>query len=464
MTTTPLADQRCRAGVAPPVSHRPAKPAPTGPVLDVVVPVYNEQTDLGPSVERLHAYLSRRFPYSFRITIADNASTDATPRVAERLLQRLDHVTYRRLEQKGRGRALAATWLGSDARVLAYMDVDLSTDLDALLPLVAPLISGHSHLAIGSRLARGARVVRGPKREAISRCYNLILKGTLAARFSDAQCGFKAIRADVAAELVPLVQDTGWFFDTELLILAERSGLRVHEVPVDWVDDPDSRVDIVATATADLQGVARLLRDLARGRIPTAEIRRRLVVDVRASDAAAAARGTTAARSTAADSHGAVAPAVPFAAQVARFAAIGVASTLAYLLAYLGLRTGLSSQTSNLVALAVTAVGNTAANRRYTFGVRGREGLGRHHLQGLAVFALGLGLTAGSLAAVHRVAPEAVRAVEVAVLVAANVAATVVRFVALRVWVFARQRTAPASTPPAATALPPVDLPNGALR
>ena len=429
----------------------PTEPAPAGPVLDVVVPVYNEQTDLGPSVERLHAYLSRRFPYPFRITIADNASTDDTPRVAERLVQRLDHVTYRRLEQKGRGRALASTWLASDAQVLAYMDVDLSTDLDALLPLVAPLISGHSHLAIGSRLARGARVVRGPKREAISRCYNLILKGTLAARFSDAQCGFKAIRADVARELVPLVQDTGWFFDTELLVLAERSGLRVHEVPVDWVDDPDSRVDIVATATADLKGVARLVADLARGRIPTAEIRRRLVVDVRAG----AADGEPADQAvTAAD-------AVPFAAQVARFAAIGVASTVAYLLLYLGLRTGLSSQASNLVALAVTAVGNTAANRRFTFGVRGRAGLGRHHLQGLAVFALGLGLTSGSLAALHRLAPDAARAVEVAVLVAANVAATVVRFVALRAWVFARHRAAPAHTSLSALS---TDSSNGALR
>ena len=410
MTTTTLADPRSDAGDATQTHHGSAETAPTGPVLDVVVPVYNEQTDLGPSVERLHAYLSRRFPYPFRITIADNASTDATPRIAERLVQGLDHVTYRRLEQKGRGRALAATWLASDARVLAYMDVDLSTDLDALLPLVAPLISGHSHLAIGSRLARGARVVRGPKREAISRCYNLILRGTLAAHFSDAQCGFKAIRADVARELVPLVADPGWFFDTELLVLAERSGLRVHEVPVDWIDDPDSRVDIVATATADLKGVARLLRDLTRGRIPTAEIRRRLVTDVGGP----------------ADPGGG--PPVPFATELAWFAAIGVASTLAYLLAYLGLRTGLSPQASNLMALAVTAVGNTAAHRRFTFGVRGREGLGRYHLQGLAVFCFGLGVTAGSLAALHRLAPGAARAVEVAVLVAANVAATVVRF------------------------------------
>ena len=150
------------------------------------------------------------------------------------------------LAEKGRGRALKQVWSASDAPVLAYMDVDLSTDLHALLPLVAPLLSGHSDLAIGTRLARGSRVVRGPKREFISRCYNLLLRGTLRRGFSDAQCGFKAIRTDVAAQLLPLVEDTGWFFDTELLVLAERAGLRIHEVPVDWVDDPDSRVDIVA--------------------------------------------------------------------------------------------------------------------------------------------------------------------------------------------------------------------------
>ena len=152
------------------------------------------------------------------------------------------------------------------------MDVDLSTDLAALLPLVAPLVSGHSDIAIGTRLSRGSRVVRGPKREIISRCYNLILRSTLSARFSDAQCGFKAIRSDAAHALLPHVEDTGWFFDTELLVLAERSGLRIHEVPVDWIDDPDSRVDIVGTAVADLKGVARLLKGFASGEIPVAAI------------------------------------------------------------------------------------------------------------------------------------------------------------------------------------------------
>ena len=248
----------------------------TGPVLDVVVPVYNEEADLEPSVRRLHAYLSAEFPYPFRITIADNASVDATPAIATGLAAQLPEVESLRMPEKGRGRALRAAWTASDAQVLAYCDVDLSTDLAALLPLVAPLISGHSDLAIGTRLARDSRVVRGAKREFISRSYNLILRGTLAARFSDAQCGFKAIRGDVAQRLVPLVEDTGWFFDTELLVLAERAGLRIHEVPVDWVDDPDSSVDIVRTALDDLKGIARLGRALATGRVPLQDLRAKL--------------------------------------------------------------------------------------------------------------------------------------------------------------------------------------------
>jgi hypothetical protein len=228
------------------------------PTVEVVVPVYNEQRDLERCVRQLHAYLSRSFPFPFLITIADNASTDATWPLARRLAGELEHLRAVHLDAKGRGLALREVWGASPAAVLAYMDVDLSTGLEALLPLVAPLVSGHSDVAIGTRLSRGARVVRGPKREVISRGYNLLLHATLGARFSDAQCGFKAIRADAARKLLPQVRDDGWFFDTELLVLAERAGLRIHEVPVDWVDDPDSRVDLVATAIADLGAIVRL--------------------------------------------------------------------------------------------------------------------------------------------------------------------------------------------------------------
>lgn len=243
-------------------------PHPDEPVLDLAVPVFNEERDLEPSVRRLHAHLRETFPYTFRITIADNASTDATPDIAARLAAELPEVAWIRLAEKGRGRALRAAWSGSSAPVVAYLDVDLSTGLTALLPLVAPLLSGHSDLAVGTRLAPGSRVVRGPRREVISRCYNVLLRCTLSVGFSDAQCGFKAVRREAAEQLLPLVRDSAWFFDTELLVVAERAGLRIHEVPVDWVDDPDSRVALLSTALADLRGIARLGRALARGALP----------------------------------------------------------------------------------------------------------------------------------------------------------------------------------------------------
>jgi putative flippase GtrA len=262
------------------------------------------------------------------------------------------------------------------------MDVDLSTDLNALLPLIAPLLSGHSDLAIGTRLAGGARVLRGPKRELISRSYNAILHAVLGTRFSDAQCGFKAVRADVARQLLPEVKDDAWFFDTELLVLAQRRGMRIHEVPVDWVDDPDSRVDIVPTAIADLKGVARLARVPAR--------------------------------------------------QIARFAAIGLVSTLAYVGLYAAFRGTMAAQVANALALLVTAVANTAANRRLTFDVRGRVNAVRHQLQGLGVFALALAVTSGSLAALIAATRHPSRPLEITVLVIANLVATALRFVLLR--------------------------------
>jgi putative flippase GtrA len=387
---------------APVATHHPE------PVLDVVVPVFNEESDLEPSVRRLHAHLRETFPYPFRITIADNASTDSTPRIAARLADELPEAQWLRLGEKGRGRALRSAWSLSSAPVLAYMDVDLSTELTALLPLVAPLLSGHSDIAIGTRLAPGSRVVRGPKREITSRCYNALLRSVLAVGFSDAQCGFKAVRRDVAERLLPLIQDSEWFFDTELLVIAERAGLRIHEVPVDWVDDPDTRVDIFATALADLRGIARIGGALARGTLPPGG-------SLRDGGADAPGRLVT---------------------QLVCFAGVGAVSTLAYLLLYAALRPMAGSQAANALSLLVCAVANTAANRRLTFGLRGRGGVLRHQSRGLVVLLIGLALTGGSLAALHHAVPSAGQAVELAVLLAANLAATLVRFLFFRAWVF----------------------------
>jgi putative flippase GtrA len=390
-------------------SSRPAGISTRQYVLDIVIPVYNEQRDLPGSVRRLHEFLVDEVPYPARITVADNASTDGTLEVARRLADELPDVAVIHLDAKGRGGALQAAWTSSPATVVAYMDVDLSTDLTALMPLVAPLISGHSDVAIGSRLSASSRVVRGPKREFVSRSYNLILRSMLGARFSDAQCGFKAMRADVARQLLPFVADTGWFFDTELLVIAERAGLRIHEVPVDWIDDPDSRVDIIGTAIDDLRGCWRVGRALATGALPLRELQASLGREP-------------------------LVPGVPpgMVGQLVRFAIVGIVSTLAYALLYLVLHATMGAQAANLVALLLTAIANTTANRAFTFGVRGRTGVARHQVHGLLVFAFGLAITSGSLFVLHRFDPTVGKEFELSVLVVANLVATSVRFVALR--------------------------------
>jgi putative flippase GtrA len=382
----------------------------SSPQVEIVVPVRNEDRDLVPSVRRLVDYLRQSFPFTARVTIADNGSTDGTWITACSLETELAEVRAVHMDLPGRGRALRSIWSESDAEVLAYMDVDLSTDLNALLPLVAPLLSGHSDLAIGTRLSRGSRVVRGPKREIISRCYNLLLRATLGAGFSDAQCGFKAIRAEAAHVLLPLTVDTAWFFDTELLVLAERAGLRIHEVPVDWIDDADSRVDIVATALADLRGITRLSSGLSRGTITAPPLRTSTL------------RAPGQSR-------------LPW--QLTRFAFIGVVSTVVYIVLYLLLRLTIPAQAANAAALLITAIGNTAANRHLTFGIRGRRGAALHQIRGLIAYGLALALSSGALAALHSLAGTG-RALEVSVLILANLAATALRFVLYRSWVFGK--------------------------
>jgi len=392
-------------------------PSYGGLALEIVVPVYNEEAVLERSITRLAEYLTNDMPSTWKITIADNASTDRTPIIAERLSDHIPNVEYRRLEVKGRGYALRDAWSTSDAKVLAYLDVDLSTDLAALPPLVAPLLSGHSDISIGTRLGQSSRVSRGPKREFISRSYNFLLRRTMQVRFSDAQCGFKAIRADVAKRLLPHVEDNGWFFDTELLIIAERSGLRIHEIPVDWVDDPDSRVDIKQTALDDLRGMVRVAGSLVNGVIPVqalyAELGRRPIVP----------RGRPS-----------------FFGQVLRFGLVGIASTVAFALLYLILQGPFGSQEANFLALLLTATGNTAANRRFTFGISGPEKLFTQQFQGFIVFLLAWTLTSSSLAMLHSMHADAAPNLELLVLTAANVLATLMRFVLLRVWVFRAQR------------------------
>jgi glycosyltransferase involved in cell wall biosynthesis len=336
-------------------------------VVEIAIPVYNEECILEASVRRLRTYLDESFPFQSTIRIVDNASTDATWEIATRLARTVPGVSALHLGQKGKGRAVRAAWSSSSARIVCYMDVDLSTDLGGLLPLVAPLLSGHSDVSIGSRFARGAHVVRGARREAVSHMYRLVLRGTLRNQFTDATCGFKAARREIAEILLPLVRDEHWFFDTELLVLAERNGFRIHEVPVDWVDDADSRVNIAGVAKEDLRGVVRLIRNRATGR-----------------------ERVTTPGGTGAHLHS---------SQATRYASVGLLSTIAYLVIFFLLRGQVGMYLANVVAMGLTSVGSTFAHVRFTFGAKSKVRMRQAVLAGSLGFVTGVALTTFILAA-----------------------------------------------------------------
>jgi putative flippase GtrA len=417
--------------------------------VDIVVPVHNESQQLAASITALRTYLDSSFPFVTSITIADNASTDGTSEIADDLAATHPGVRVLRLDQKGRGRALRAAWSESAASVVSYMDVDLSTGLAALLPLVAPLLSGHSDVAIGTRLAPGAHVVRGARRELISRSYNLLLRSALRSACTDAQCGFKAMRRQAAVELLPLVEDNEWFFDTELLVTAQRIGLRIHEVPVDWVDDTDSRVEVLTTALTDLHGVWRLLGPTARRRAaqqparPPATLGSHRWNEAVPTDHAGRSSvferspGTNPGSDGSGTGSGATGDPVPqvSADELFRFAGVGALSTLAYVGLFAVLEPALGTFAANTVAIALCSLGNTAAHR----GLAGtaRHGLDRRHRWGTAAALLGisLALTTGALAMTRAAGLTALLPQLLAVTVA-NLVGAGIRFGILRTWVF----------------------------
>ena len=230
--------------------------------VEIVIPVLNEEMSLPRCIERLVGFLeSDDCPsWDWRITVADNGSTDRTPEVSRELSEAEPRVSSTRLEQRGRGRALKLAWSASTADVRCFMDVDLSTGLDSLPQLVAAISEDGYDIAIGSRLMPDSKVVgRTLKREVTSRSYNALIRILFPRKtFRDAQCGFKAVSPEVCRDVLPLVENTGWFFDTELLLLSLRAGYRIKEIPVHWEDDPDTRVRILTTAMEDVRGLLRV--------------------------------------------------------------------------------------------------------------------------------------------------------------------------------------------------------------
>ncbi len=389
--------------LAPPQADSSPRQIPLD--VEIVVPVYNEAPHLAERITELRHFLDSSFPFRAQVTVVDNASTDDTFALAKELATTTPGVAAVHLPRKGRGYALRTAWMASTAPVVAYMDVDLSTSLSALLPLVAPLLSGQQDVAIGTRLARGSHVIRGPKRELISRAYNLLLKVSVRGRFSDAQCGFKALRREAALQLLPLIKDDEWFFDTELLVTAQRLGLRIGEVPVDWVDDPDSRVQIVSTALHDLRGVWRISHGPAR------RLARQNAMSFVSSP-----------NQVAAD-------------QLLRFAGVGAISTLGYLFLFIAWRPVVGTLGANALALAICTFFNTAVHRELSRNMHGSSLKGR--LVGVAtgLLAISLGLTTLALLAAQAIAANSLAVALVAVTLA-NAAASFLRFAILRAWVF----------------------------
>jgi putative flippase GtrA len=370
--------------------------------VEIIVPVYNEAPHLVERISELRAFLNAEFPFRALVTVVDNASTDGTFALAQKMAAVTPGVAAMHLRRKGRGHALRSAWSTSIAPVVAYMDVDLSTSLSALLPLVAPLISGQCDVAVGTRLAHGAHVVRGPRRELISRAYNLLLRCSMRAGFSDAQCGFKALRADAARELLPLVHDDEWFFDTELLVTAKRLGMRISEIPVDWVDDPDSRVQVLDTALRDLRGLWRISHGDARR-----------LDHVRHSEQATAD-------------------------ELMRFAGVGVLSTLGYLCLLAAFRPVAGVFAANAIALALCTLVNTSVHRELAGDPEGSPTRWQFFAIATGLYLISVTLTTLALMGAHVVLPGSLVLAFGGVTVA-SAGASILRFSILRAWVFRPQ-------------------------
>lgn len=227
------------------------------PSVLVVLPVYNEEKALPGCVRTLTEFLSDYKNYKWQIVIADNNSNDRTGIIGRELASEMPDVGYLFIPRKGRGIALKTAWSQTDCDFVSYMDVDLSTELNALIRAVEILRDG-ADVVVGNRLDKDSVIKRSLKREFVSRSYNVVIKLMLRSRFHDAHCGFKTGRREVVQRILPYIEDNEWFFDTEFLFYAERLGYKIVEIPVTWIEDPDTKAKIFKDAYDDLRGLYRL--------------------------------------------------------------------------------------------------------------------------------------------------------------------------------------------------------------
>ncbi len=223
----------------------------------ITLPVFNEEKIIEKNVEIIRNFLIETFHDNTQIIIADNGSTDLTPEKSKKLSEKYSDIRYVYIYEKGRGRALRNALSKSNADVLSYMDIDISTNLEAFPKLIKAIEDGYD-IAIGSRFVKGSHVSRSIKRELLSRGYNILLKLFFDISFNDSQCGFKAVNRRIVEEIIPKVKDNAWFFDTELLIKAEKKGFKIKEIPVYWTENKDSKVNIIKTIVDYMRSIFRL--------------------------------------------------------------------------------------------------------------------------------------------------------------------------------------------------------------
>jgi len=227
------------------------------PTALVVLPVYNEEKVLRKSIQTLIAFLRDNDKYNWKIVIADNNSKDSTGAIARVLESENPAVKYLYIPRKGRGIALRTAWEQTDCDFVSYMDIDLSTGLDALVRAM-DMLSGGADIVVGNRLAEDSKTTRCFKREFISQSYNIVIKMALGTHFHDAHCGFKTGRREIVQKILPFIDDNEWFFDTEFLFYGEKLGHKIMEIPVTWIEDMDTKAKIFKDAYDDLRGLYRL--------------------------------------------------------------------------------------------------------------------------------------------------------------------------------------------------------------
>ncbi len=230
-------------------------------LVEICLPVKNEENILAANLQRILDFCQKAdFRFSWKIVGIINGSTDKTASIFLDFKNRYPGlIDYVEFGVSGRGRVLKKYWQESGADVLSYLDIDLAVLPDQLPALIQPIIDGKADLVIGSRLLAGSNTRRSYLRETTSRFFNFLTHIFLPNKASDLQCGFKAIKADVFRKISPFVRDNYWFFDSELVILAQHFSYRLEEVPVDWAEN---RYRKRTSKVKVIRDIAKSLKDL----------------------------------------------------------------------------------------------------------------------------------------------------------------------------------------------------------